>query len=106
MLIEQVLMNLMENAAIHGKTTKRVVLRLEEKEGEALFSVEDDGVGIFRLRLSTLFDGQLPTAEDHSPDTQRSMFVDCYAYQCLPQPDGTRCRPCLPVFFRQKIPQK
>ncbi len=88
MLIEQVLMNLVENAAVHGKTTKRVVLRLEEKDGEALFSVEDDGMGISRLRLPTLFDGMLPAEEDHSPDTQRSMGIGLSVCKTIVQAHG------------------
>jgi two-component system sensor histidine kinase KdpD len=60
-LIEQVLVNLLENAAIHGKNLTGVTLSVTlEKEktrgGEALFSVENDGVWIDEALLPNLFD--------------------------------------------------
>ncbi|MBR3560171.1 MAG: DUF4118 domain-containing protein [Oscillospiraceae bacterium] len=44
-LIQQVVLNLMENAVIHGGA-RRVLLRVERCGTDALFSVEDDGCGI------------------------------------------------------------
>ncbi|MEA5142803.1 MAG: hypothetical protein VB023_04395 [Oscillibacter sp.] len=35
-----------------------------------------------------------------------AMFADCYSDQCLLLPDGSRRRPCLPVFFRPKKYEK
>ena len=55
-LIQQVLLNLMENAVIHGDAA-RVVLRLERKGENARFIVEDEGQGIPPNRLPALFDG-------------------------------------------------
>jgi two-component system sensor histidine kinase KdpD len=46
MLIEQVLMNLLENAVVHGEGLTCVELSLVVRGDKALFSVENDGKGI------------------------------------------------------------
>jgi two-component system sensor histidine kinase KdpD len=61
-LIEQVLVNLLENAAIHGKNLTGVTLSatLEKGKtggGKAVFSVENDGVWIDEALIPHLFDG-------------------------------------------------
>jgi two-component system sensor histidine kinase KdpD len=61
-LIEQVLTNLLENAAIHGETLTGVDLSVTLKKGKngekyAVFSVENDGVWIAEKLLPHLFDG-------------------------------------------------
>jgi two-component system sensor histidine kinase KdpD len=60
-LIEQVLVNLLENAVIHGKTLTAVTLSVtleKEKTGErkAVFSVENNGAWIDEALLPRLFD--------------------------------------------------
>ena len=58
LLIQQVLNNLLENAAIHGKTTSLVSVRLEQlNEDWAAITVEDNGCGIAPEKLPTIFDG-------------------------------------------------
>ena len=57
MLIEQVLMNLLENAVFHAKGMKNLWLRVETQAGKAVFYVEDDGCGIPKERLTDLFTG-------------------------------------------------
>jgi len=88
MLIEQVLMNLMENAVLHGKTTSRIVLRLTQEGDNALFSVEDDGVGIPAGRLSSIFDGMLPPESEDRPDTRRSMGIGLSVCKTIVQAHG------------------
>ena len=56
-LIEQVLINLMENAVQHGKTTTRIELRLSSAGGLAVFEVADNGCGIEKELLPHLFEG-------------------------------------------------
>ena len=58
-LIEQVLINLMENAVQHGKTTTRIELRLSSAGGFAVFEVADNGCGIEKELLPHLFEGYL-----------------------------------------------
>ena len=59
MLIEQVLMNLLENAVFHAHGMKNLWLRVTLQEGLAVFHVEDDGCGIPAERLDRLFTGLL-----------------------------------------------
>ena len=58
-LIEQVLMNLLENAVFHARGMKNLLLRVEVKNRDAVFFVEDDGCGIPEEKLSRLFTGLL-----------------------------------------------
>ena len=58
-LIEQVLMNLLENAVFHAHGMRNLWLRVEIQNTDAVFSVEDDGCGIPEDRLPHLFTGLL-----------------------------------------------
>ena len=58
-LIEQVLMNLLENAVFHARGMHNLWLRVELKSKYAVFSVEDDGCGISEDRMAHLFTGLL-----------------------------------------------
>ena len=62
MLIEQVLMNLLENAVYHARGMENLWLRVETAEGKAVFYVEDDGCGIPPERMQNLFTGLLDSA--------------------------------------------
>ena len=72
-LIEQVLSNLLENAAVHGKTTTEIRLSLRAEDGFACFTVEDNGQGIPARELPTLFDGTLKHGETARSDGKRNM---------------------------------
>ena len=72
MLIQQVLTNLLENAAVHGVTTTQVTVSLEKRGRWARFTVEDNGRGIPELRLHNLFDG---TQSAQQGDSTRSMGI-------------------------------
>ncbi|MDR2175371.1 MAG: PAS domain-containing sensor histidine kinase [Synergistaceae bacterium] len=56
-LIEQVLVNLLENAVIHGKTLTHIDLSIALEDGMAVFSVENDGEWIDARVLPHIFDG-------------------------------------------------
>ena len=58
-LIEQVLMNLLENAVFHAAGMKNLWLRVVLKDRKAFFSVEDDGCGIPEEKMAHLFTGLL-----------------------------------------------
>ena len=59
MLIEQVLMNLLENAVFHAKGMEHLWLKVTLEGNMAVFRVEDDGCGIPADRISRLFTGLL-----------------------------------------------
>ena len=59
-LIEQVLINLMENAFVHSESTEPVELTICEQEDNVLFRVRDFGKGISEQQMPGLFEGQQP----------------------------------------------
>jgi two-component system sensor histidine kinase KdpD len=69
-LIEQVLMNLLENAVFHARGMRNLWLRVQIKNKYAVFSVEDDGCGISEERMIHLFTGFLD--RETSADSARS----------------------------------
>lgn len=74
MLIEQVLINLLENAIIHSKTTLPVELTVEETPTTVIFRVKDFGVGISPERLPVIFDGS-PYTPATQPDGHKGMGI-------------------------------
>ena len=72
LLIEQVLVNLMENAVIHGETN-HIDVSLREEGSCAVIAVADDGRGIPQHLLSKLFEGS--ARSDRSQDGKRSMGI-------------------------------
>ena len=58
-LIEQVIINLLENAVFHAHGMKNLWLRVVLKNKKAVFYVEDDGCGISEERMRHLFTGLL-----------------------------------------------
>ena len=74
-LVEQVLVNLMENSAIHGKTTTKIRISVQKLPERVLFCVEDNGKGIDPAILPIIFEGQLPTGDHDASDGKRSMGI-------------------------------
>ena len=58
-LIEQVLINLLENAVRHGKGMTRLELSVTASDAQATFTIADNGCGISEDRLPHLFTGYL-----------------------------------------------
>ena len=65
-LIEQVLVNLMENSALHGKKTSHIDLTVYSENNSGVFSVDDDGCGIAEDLILHLLDGTLPVSSQDS----------------------------------------
>ncbi len=74
MLMEQVLMNLLENAVLHGKELRHLWLRVKTKGSKAVFYVEDDGCGIPAERMEGLFSGNL-SSEAPADNSRSSMGI-------------------------------
>ena len=55
-LIQQVIVNIMENAVIHGESTTQVKVTVSANETEAIFAIEDNGKGIAAKDLPNIFD--------------------------------------------------
>lgn len=74
MLIEQVIINLLENAVVHSKTTLPIELTVTDTKSDVIFCVKDYGIGIPPERLDTIFDGS-PYTPDQTNDTYRGMGI-------------------------------
>lgn len=70
LLIEQVLLNLLENAVQHGGPVSRLQLQLRLQGKWAVFEVRDDGRGIPAERLPAIFTG-LYDNQDHPADNAK-----------------------------------
>ena len=70
MLIQQVLMNLLENAVFHARGMENLWLTVSLQGSKAVFTVADDGCGIPQDRMEGLFTGLLDSAAP--TDTGRS----------------------------------
>ena len=73
-LIEQVLMNLLENAVFHAHGMRNLWLRVDLKNNKAVFCVEDDGCGIPAERMEHLFTGLLDS-EAPADSTRSNMGI-------------------------------
>ena len=73
-LIEQVLINLMENAVVHSKSTKPIECFADSSPDFVTFHVRDYGVGIPAEKLNTIFDGSSSTASS-STDGRKGMGI-------------------------------
>lgn len=75
MLILQVLINLLDNAAQHGKTLTKISLTVQNEETGVRFAVADDGVGIPPEKMPYLLDGYFQNTAEASSDRHRSMGI-------------------------------
>ena len=91
-LIEQVLINLMENAVQHGKTTTRIELRLSSADGLAVFEVADNGCGIEKELLPHLFEGYLTRDQEEISDQRRNMGIGLSVCMSIVQAHGGTMR--------------
>lgn len=74
-LIEQVLINLMENAVQHGGWTSTIELSVLRRGKEAVFIVMDDGQGIDKAILSRLFKETFLHADEQRGDVKRNLGI-------------------------------
>ena len=114
-LIEQVLSNLIENAATHGVTTTAIHLSVKETEdGFAAFSVRDNGRGIPPTLLPPLFDYSIRHASTPTGDGKRNMGLGLSVCSAVVKAHGGRLTArnhkdgaefifCLPVSKEESI---
>ena len=74
-LIGQVLINLLENALIHGKRNDGIYVLLERTGDYASFFVRDHGVGIPEGSLKNLFSGHIEGETENSGDKKKNMGI-------------------------------
>lgn len=73
MLIEQVIINLIENAIYHSGSDEPITVKAEQEDGEAVFTVSDRGRGVDVGRMLWLMDGHVES--DRPGDKDRGMGI-------------------------------
>ena len=92
MLIEQVLLNLMDNALVHGRGTTRIRLDARYENGFALIGVEDNGGGVAPELLPHLFDGSLQLSGRGGADNSRCMGIGLSVCRTIVEAHGGSLR--------------
>lgn len=75
MLIEQVVMNLLENAAIHSHGEPVIDITVYTEKDQAVFKVRDYGSGIAKEVLPNIFKGYFSQRYESKGDAKRSMGI-------------------------------
>ena len=75
LLIEQVLLNLLDNAVKHAQGMTQLSLRVFRRENDALFEVSDNGCGVPAERLPHIFSGTLHQDERPADNSKRSAGI-------------------------------
>ena len=90
LLMEQVLLNLLENAAIHAEGATEVDVTLEKQDNIARITVEDNGVGIAHDKLNNLFDSS--AHQSQQGDRKRNMGIGLSVCKTVMQAHGGSIR--------------
>lgn len=69
-LIEQVIVNILENAVHHAVGFTKLILRVYLRGRKAVFEITDNGCGIHKDKLDTVFSGYSDSPE-HTSDAQK-----------------------------------
>lgn len=75
MLIQQVIINILQNAQMHANSTKPLELTIDEDEEKVFFHIRDYGVGIDESRLETIFDGEGYRPDETKTDGYKGMGI-------------------------------
>lgn len=74
-LIEQVIVNLLENAVLHAKGMTKLTLSVFTIGNQTVFEVEDNGCGIKKELLHHIFTGCYGAMEDHADVKKRNAGI-------------------------------
>lgn len=74
-LIEQVIVNILENAVQHAVGMTELSLRVHEENGYAIFEIIDDGCGISKDRIQDIFTGYFEKKEAPADRQKSSMGI-------------------------------
>ena len=75
MLIEQVIINILQNAQLHAHTKKPIELFVEEDEQFVWFHIRDYGDGIDESKLTSIFDGEGYREVSQETDSYKGMGI-------------------------------
>ena len=74
-LIEQVIVNILENAVHHAKGYTKISLGVSVIGDEAIFEIADDGCGIEKSRLDSIFSGVNDSLNDNCDKDKRNLGI-------------------------------
>jgi len=74
-LIEQVIVNILENAVKHAIGMTELLLTVKIKDGQAVFAITDNGCGIEKERLKTIFTGYFENKNTPIDNKKHSMGI-------------------------------
>lgn len=75
LLIEQVIVNILENAVQHAKGMSKLILRVFVVKNHAVFEIIDDGCGIAKEHMQDIFTGYYEKKELPVDSQKRSMGI-------------------------------
>ena len=75
LLIEQVILNLLDNASVHSSSVEPVLLNIVDSSSSVTFSIRDYGKGIDPELLPSIFDGNSSRHTADSVDSHRGMGI-------------------------------
>lgn len=75
MLIEQVIINMLQNAEIHSRSEKPLEFFVEDFEDSVEFHIRDYGIGIPAERLETIFEGTPISGDNIGIDGNKGMGI-------------------------------
>ena len=90
MLIEQVLINLMDNAVAHGGKTEKIAIAASAEAEYVSISVSDDGAGIEEKTFEHLFDGSLQFSGKDASDKTRGLGIGLSVCKTIIEAHGGR----------------
>jgi len=88
MLIEQVLINLMDNAHSHGMSTSKIRISAEECGDTVRISVSDNGRGLDEASLEHIFDNGFRVEDRNDPDKARGFGIGLSVCRTIIQAHG------------------
>ena len=75
MLIQQVIINILQNAQLHSGSKKPLELTIDQDENSVRIHIRDYGIGIDEHRLESIFDGEGFRNENESSDGYKGMGI-------------------------------
>lgn len=75
MLIQQVILNILQNAQVHAKSTKPLEITIDENDEKVFIHIRDYGVGIDEHRLESIFDGEGYRSQNARADGYKGMGI-------------------------------
>ncbi len=75
LMIQQVLINILENAMVHAVGMTKINISVKLKENRAIFEVSDNGCGIPKNKINNIFKEQFGSSETSSDANRKGMGI-------------------------------